>query len=218
MKIPSKLLKEWGVIEEEVLDVVNEEEDFEKLIDKVPFGFLNWILSKILDKEEDKKYSIYCIERALFVFEKLFPEEDSLRLILEKIKLDIFEYDDVYFSFTKALNEVNREVVKNINLVWEKWGCLNIEDFQRDSEVNKYLGAANVCLAIETLIMSDTFGSSGEVNKHSSIIFKFISNALDYYITEYNKYWGKFEEVQGSASDIKKEILLYGLKLIEERE
>ena len=222
MKITRELLEDLKVSERnlEKFQKLGGDGELRDLISKGShwnFNFLNWILSKVLTNEEYKKFSINSVESGLFIFKKIYPQEDSLDIILERIKNNSFKYDEVYFSFTKILNQANNDVVENINKSWEKNQSLNLEDFQRNTEVNKYLGAANICMAVQALITDDFFGGSESLRTHLKIVFRLVSNALDYYITVYNNYWEKFGPVYGNASDLKKQILLYGCKLIEER-
>jgi len=58
------------------------------------FNWAAWLLVRILNQKQNKRFAIHCIESALFVFEKAYPKDNRPRQAVDSAKLALDNYTD----------------------------------------------------------------------------------------------------------------------------
>jgi hypothetical protein len=89
MKITKRLLRKLGACED-AYDAFCEHQPLSdpiKVIDKAMelgrFDWANWLVVRLLDKQQRVKYAILCAEEVLPIFEKEYPDDDRPRKAIE---------------------------------------------------------------------------------------------------------------------------------------
>ena len=90
MKITNKFLKEkfawtdgFRWVNEQGIVGLEHAEFIEYLIGHNHFDYANWLITKILDKDNLVKYAIFSAEQALDIYEKKYPKDDRPRKAIE---------------------------------------------------------------------------------------------------------------------------------------
>ena len=104
MKITIELLEKYEACEEGI-DWFNaqEETDLAKVCDKLLaedyFDWANWLLSRILSKDNKIRYAIHAAELVLHVFEEKYPDDDRPRKAIEAAKEYLKNQSDIYAAY-----------------------------------------------------------------------------------------------------------------------